>query len=66
MHLTEDLVSDRFESVLWQIYIMMGSFPSWLRRLTVNKLATLPHVRIMPTQSFYKKQTVSYILAYYK
>ena len=61
MHLTEDLVSDRFESVLWQIrvinryidiymHIIMGSFPSWLRRLTVNKLATLPHVRVMPTQ----------------
>lgn len=54
MHLTEDLVSDRFESVLWQISvivtIVMGSFPSWLRRLTVNKLATLPHVRVMPTQ----------------
>jgi hypothetical protein len=46
MHLIEDLVSDRFESVSWQIlrhvYMIrriMGSYPSWLRRFTVNKLA---------------------------
>ena len=60
MHLIEDLVSDWFESILWhsmylfneQVKYDLGSFPSWLRRLTVNKLALLPQVRVLPAQAF--------------